>query len=149
MFGHNVFGDDLTAKALDMCKKTVLHPYLAFLKAVSPTTHTNTWPRTHIYGHKRTQHAPHLSRLYPLHTHAQIGWRRFHPKRYDLQPPKWLSFVNVVWPVFVCLIIVISCVTQVLSCFRRDSVSGPRPLSQSLFTITVAALVPASHIPSP
>ncbi|XP_064394658.1 uncharacterized protein LOC135341907 [Halichondria panicea] len=84
MFGHDVFGDDLTAKALDTCKKTVLHPYLAFLKA--------------------------------------IGWRRFHPKRYDLQPPKWLSAVNVVWPSFVCLLIVISCVTQVLSCFRRDSV---------------------------
>lgn len=41
MFGHDVFGDDLTAKALDMCKKTVLHPYLAFLKVVSPSTMTS------------------------------------------------------------------------------------------------------------
>lgn len=35
MMGHSVFGDDLTAKALETCKKTVLHPYLAFLKVVS------------------------------------------------------------------------------------------------------------------
>lgn len=86
MFGHDIFGDDLTAKALDTCKKTVLHPYLGFLKA--------------------------------------IGWRRFHPKRYDLRPPIWLTAVNFVWPTFVCILIVLSCVTQVLSCFRRDSVSG-------------------------
>ena len=35
MFGHDVFGDDLTARALESCKKTVLHPYLCFLKVVS------------------------------------------------------------------------------------------------------------------
>lgn len=35
MVGHHIFGDDLTARALETCKKTVLHPYLAFLKVVS------------------------------------------------------------------------------------------------------------------
>ena len=38
MMGQSVFGDDLTAKALETCKKTVLHPYLAFLKVVSTDT---------------------------------------------------------------------------------------------------------------
>ena len=33
---HAVFGDDLTAAALQTCKKTVLHPYLLFLKMVRP-----------------------------------------------------------------------------------------------------------------
>ena len=35
LIGHDIYGDDLTAKALESCKKTVLHPYLGFLKVVS------------------------------------------------------------------------------------------------------------------
>jgi len=35
MIGQDIFGDDLTAKALETCKKTVLHPYFIFLKVVS------------------------------------------------------------------------------------------------------------------
>ena len=36
MMGNSMFGDDLTARALEKCKKTVLHPYLVFLKVVRP-----------------------------------------------------------------------------------------------------------------
>ncbi len=82
-----------------------------------------------------------------MYSCAQIGWRRFHPKRYDLQPPKWLSLVNIVWPTFVCLLIIISCVTQVLSCFRRDSVS-PSSLSSFITTLIAVALIFAALISS-
>ena len=31
--------------------------------------------------------------------------------------------LNVLWPTLVCLLIIASCVTQIIACFRRDSVS--------------------------
>ena len=36
----------------------------------------------------------------------------------------WQSVVNVVWPTFVCLLILASCATQIVTCFRRDTVRG-------------------------
>ena len=56
----------------------------------------------------------------------QIGWRKFSLRCYDLQQPKWMAVLNVLWPTLICLLIVASCVTQIIACFRRDSVSGPR-----------------------
>ena len=44
MMGQHIFGNDLTAKALETCKKTVLHPYLAFLKVVSSCNQISTAP---------------------------------------------------------------------------------------------------------
>ena len=55
----------------------------------------------------------------------QIGWRKFSLRCYDLQQPKWMAVLNVLWPTLICLLIVASCVTQIIACFRRDSVSGP------------------------
>lgn len=82
---HEITGEDATALALETCKRTVLRPYLAFLKV--------------------------------------IGWRRCGwCMNYDLEPPCWQRVMNVVWPVFICVLLVASCATQIVICFRRDTV---------------------------
>ena len=61
--------------------------------------------------------------------YVQIGWRRFRPRRYDLVTPRWLIVWNVLWPSFVCGLLVASCITQIITCFRRDTVVvSPSPL---------------------
>lgn len=82
--GSDVFADDLTTRALETCKRTVVKPYFLFLKA--------------------------------------IGWRHIRPQQYDLELPLCLKVLNVAWPTFVCGLIVLSCVTQVITCFWRDNI---------------------------
>jgi hypothetical protein len=78
------FEGDLTAQALAVCKRTVLHPYYIFLKLV--------------------------------------GWRKLRISQYDLEPPLWQRTLNTVWPSLICLFLLTSCATQIITCFRRDQV---------------------------
>lgn len=67
----------------------------------------------------------------------QIGWRKFSLRCYDLRQPKWMAVLNVLWPTLICLLIIASCVTQIIACFRRDSVSGtPIVISSFIFLLS-------------
>ena len=34
----------------------------------------------------------------------------------------WQRVLNVVWPTVICLLLLTSCATQIITCFRRDMV---------------------------
>lgn len=71
-----------TAQELLICKRTVLKPFLIFLKL--------------------------------------IGWRSFFMSRQDINPSRCIKALNILYPFVLFSLLVLSCATQVVTCFYRD-----------------------------
>ncbi|XP_019856109.1 PREDICTED: uncharacterized protein LOC100635115 isoform X2 [Amphimedon queenslandica] len=94
--GNDTFGDDMTATALQNCKKTVLSPYYIFLKC--------------------------------------IGWRRCKAVTYEVRRTWPFMCCNFFWPFFLTVLLIMSCVTQILLCFSRDLIESNPPNSVTNIT---------------
>lgn len=53
----------------------------------------------------------------------QIGWRRFSDKRSDLVQPWNRRILNIAYPIGIFCLILITLITQMLTCFGRGDVS--------------------------
>ena len=93
----------MTAAALTNCKKTVLSPYYIFLKCVS-------------------LNSLHLIMIIIIII-FKIGWRTFKAAVYDMNQPFFYQCCNFLWPSILIVLLIMSCITQVLLCFSRDLVS--------------------------
>ncbi len=90
-----------TTKSLNFCKKHNLRHYNNLLKVVS-----NIIIVTSI-----------VMLIYIV----QIGWRKFRD-RLDYTP-WYLALLNCVYPIFIFLMLIFACFSQLIACFGRDTVS--------------------------
>ena len=86
-------------------------------------------PCTHIDPHipptHHTTHIdPHIWAIYHPHTSClqQIGWRRLFSSSHDLEMSKVVKCANVLYPAGFFVILVYTCVSQLLTCFFRTDV---------------------------
>eukprot|EP00731_Ephydatia_muelleri_P036876 Em0343g2a len=60
--------------------------------------------------------------LFTSSTHYAVGWRQFHSTKHDLEQPRYIKFLNIIYPITFFLLLLGTDITQQLTCFKRADV---------------------------